>query len=219
MYFESLLNGGSYNLPTGWFSYKDIKAVLSAEDMKFLEAYSWYKNLEPLYVENTNDAFQGRLEDFEENKTITHTHNGIGVAENLGNNLQENWRSQLYKAFKENKFSLTMGFDKPIAETEFKKRHTIRVNVLLQDTAFPDDPEKLIEAYYYDIPDAFDTIYFDYNTGMNFIKIEQKNSEDIKFTYSVNLQNVKSSMNPHAFCLLEILLNESRQKLQKFSPK
>lgn len=219
MYFERFLNGLSYNIPTGWFSYKNINSVLSAEDMKFLEAYSWYKNLEPLYVEYSNDAFQVRLEDFEENKTITHTYNGIGVTENLGNNLQENWRSQLYKAFKENKFSLTMGFDKPIAETEFNKLHTIQEYVFVQDTAYPDDFEKLIEVYYNKIPTSFDSIYFVFNRDMHFMKIAQKNNEDIKFTYSVNLQNVKSSMNPHAFCLLEILLNESRQKLQKFSPK
>lgn len=216
MYFERLPNGQTYNIPTGWFSYKEVLSVLGSEDIKFLEAYTWHKQLEPFVADNSS-AYQTSLDELNESSTITYYRPNTG--EKLGTALQEHWRNQLYKGFRENKFKLTTGFNKPISETEFKKSHTIRHDILMQDTAYPDDPEKLIEAYYYDIPNAFDSVYFSNNENENFMQIEQKNPENVRYIYSVQLQDLKPLMNPQSYCLLEVLLNENKQKLQKFTPK
>jgi hypothetical protein len=216
MYFERFPNGQSYNIPTGWFSYKEVLSVLGSEDIKFLEAYTWHKQLEPFGADNSS-AYQSSLDELNESGTITYYRPNTG--EKLGTALQEHWRNQLYKGFRENKFKLTMGFNKPISETEFKKSHTIRHDILMQDTAYPDDPEKLIEAYYDDVPDAFDSVYFVNKGNENFMQIEQKNSENVKYIYNVRLQDIKTLMNPQSYSLLEVLLNDNKQKLQKFTPK
>lgn len=216
MYFEKFPNGQTYNIPLGWFSYKEVLSVLGSEDIKFLKAYTWHKQLEPFVADNSS-AYQYSLDELNESGTITYYRPNTG--EKLGTALQEQWRNQLYKGFRENKFNLTMGFNKPISETEFKKSHTIRHDILMQDTAFPDDPEKLIEAYYYDVPDAFDSVYFVNNENNCVMQIEQKNTENVKYTYSVQLQDLKPLMNPQSYTLLAVLLNENKQKLQKFSPK
>ena len=216
IYFERFLNGQTYNIPTGWFSYKEVLSVLGSEDIKFLEAYTWHKQLEPFVADNSS-AYQSSLDELNESGTITYYRPNTG--EKLGTALQENWRNQLYKGFRENKFKLTTGFNKPISETEFKKSHTIRIDVLMQDTAYPDDPEKLIEVYYFDTPSSFDTVYFVKNGNQSLMQIEQKNTENVKSQYSVPLLNIKALMNPQSYCLLETLLNENKQKSQKFNPK
>jgi len=216
MYVERFPNGQTYNIPTGWFSYKEVLSVLGSEDIKFLEAYTWHKQLEPFGADNSS-VYQSSLDELNESGTITYYRPNTG--EKLGTALQEHWRNQLYKGFRENKFKLTMGFNKPISETEFKKSHTIRHDILMQDTAYPDDPEKLIEAYYDDVPDAFDSVYFVNKGNENFMQIEQKNSENVKYIYTVRLQDIKTLMNPQSYTLPEVLLNDNKQKLQKFSPK
>ncbi|NBP05743.1 MAG: hypothetical protein EBV15_05940 [Bacteroidetes bacterium] len=212
MYFERLFNGLDYNIPTGWFSYKAIKSLLSNDDIKFIEAYIWH--LQALAEQNRSNIYPAKLETLSKNKILTYTQ--PNTADYLGSALLDYWRNQLFADFQQNKFSLLVDFNKSISELEFRKLHTIKINTLTQDTTYPDDPEKLIEVFYYDIPSAFDSIYFTDINNESYLKIHQKTEEPgIELQYKVPLTGIKPLIDSKAYTMLEILLNDYREKMQK----
>jgi len=216
MYFEKFLNGQKFNIPIAWFTYKDVRPLLSNDDIKFIEAYTWY--VQPLAEQNRSNIYQSKLERLAKNKMITYTQSNTG--EHLGTELLEHWRHQLYTDFQQNKFSLLIGLNKTISEPEFRNLHTIKINTLIQDTAYPDDPEKLLEVFYFDIPSAFDSIYFDNIDDKSYLYIHQKTDvQDIKHSYQVLLSDIKPLVEPQAYVLLETLLSDKRQKMHQLNTK
>jgi ribosomal protein S17E len=216
MYFEKFLNGQKFNIPIAWFTYKDVRPLLSNDDIKFIEAYTWY--VQPLAEQNRSNIYQSKLERLAKNKMITYTQSNTG--EHLGTELLEYWRHQLYTDFQQNKFSLLIGLNKTISEPEFRNLHTIKINTLIQDTAYPDDPEKLLEVFYFDIPSAFDSIYFDNIDDKSYLYIHQKTDvQDIKHSYQVLLSDIKPLVEPQAYVLLETLLSDKRQKMHQLNTK
>jgi ribosomal protein S17E len=216
MYFEKFLNGQKFNIPIAWFTYKDVRPLLSNDDIKFIEAYTWY--VQPLAEQNRSNIYQSKLERLAKNKMITYTQSNTG--EHLGTELLEYWRHQLYTDFQQNKFLLLIGLNKTISEPEFRNLHTIKINTLIQDTAYPDDPEKLLEVFYFDIPSAFDSIYFDNIDDKSYLYIHQKTDvQDIKHSYQVLLSDIKPLVEPQAYVLLETLLSDKRQKMHQLNTK
>jgi ribosomal protein S17E len=216
MYFEKFPNGQKFNIPIAWFTYKDVRPLLSNDDIKFIEAYTWY--VQPLAEQNRSNIYQSKLERLAKNKMITYTQSNTG--EHLGTELLEYWRHQLYTDFQQNKFSLLIGLNKTISEPEFRNLHTIKINTLIQDTAYPDDPEKLLEVFYFDIPSAFDSIYFDNIDDKSYLYIHQKTDvQDIKHSYQVLLSDIKPLVEPQAYVLLETLLSDKRQKMHQLNTK
>lgn len=212
MYFERLFNGLAYNIPTGWFSYKSIKPLLSNDDIKFIEAYLWH--LQALAEQNRSNVYPAKLETLSKNKILTYTQ--PNTADYLGSALLDYWRNQLFADFQQNKFSLLVDLNKSISEPEFRKLHTIKINTLTQDTTYPDDPEKLIEVFYYDIPSAFDSIYFTDINNKSYLNIHQKTEEPgIELQYKVPLTDIKPLIDSKAYTMLEILLNDRSEKMQK----
>jgi hypothetical protein len=190
--------------------------LLSNDDIKFIEAYTWY--VQPLAEQNRSNIYQSKLERLAKNKMITYTQSNTG--EHLGTELLEYWRHQLYTDFQQNKFSLLIGLNKTISEPEFRNLHTIKINTLIQDTAYPDDPEKLLEVFYFDIPSAFDSIYFDNIDDKSYLYIHQKTDvQDIKHSYQVLLSDIKPLVEPQAYVLLETLLSDKRQKMHQLNTK
>ncbi len=212
MYFERLLNGLAYNIPTGWFSYKSIKSLLSNDDIKFIEAYTWH--VQALAEQNRSNVYPAILETLSKNKILTYTQ--PNTADYLGSALLDYWRNQLFADFQQNKFLLLNGLNKPISEPDFKKLHTIKINTLMQDTAYPDDPEKLLEVFYYDVPSAFDSIYFSDINNKSYLNVHQKTDKSgITLKYQVPMSGITPLIDSNAYIMLEILLNDYRKKMQQ----
>lgn len=170
-----------YQLVAGYVKFTDLNKILSVDDIKFLQLYSWYNSIcEPNGVYD-GDNYEGvilTLNGNNKNNSTPSLKNMMG--ENLGKYISSSIKYKLFDLYRNKMFEIISG-DTTVSFSEFEipRSTMISSKVLKQgvdiDIVDPGDPDNYIDTFFIEKPREFDFLGFEKRNNQIYFEIFDKN--------------------------------------------
>ena len=168
-----------YQLVAGYVKFTDLNKILSVDDIKFLQLYSWYNSTgEPNGVYD-GDNYEGvilTLNGNNKNNSTPSLKNRMG--ENLGNYISSSIKYKLFDLYRNKMFEIISG-DTTVSFGEFEiPRSTMISSLVLKpgvDNFDPGDPDNYKDTLVIEKPREFDFLGFEKRNNQIYFEIFDKN--------------------------------------------
>lgn len=202
-----------YCTPLYFVKWEELSGKLSPEDADLLQTYAWWKSFELSYYFTdckapaegqkammVDPVHQGHL-------TLGLAHTGALIGEFITRDL----RNSSLQWCLTGKLPLTQT-DKVISMESFLSKHKRKIFAQMANPDNPDDPTDLIDTFYYEVPDAFDSIYFAQIENGFHIYFSQSYYSEIDgralgfVTYEISAEDLKKYVQPAEYRMVELLI-------------
>jgi hypothetical protein len=170
-----------YQLVAGYVKFTDLNKILSVDDIKFLQLYSWYNSTgEPNGVYH-GDNYEGvilTLNGNNKNNSSTSVKNRMG--ENLGKYISYSIKYKLFDLYRNKMFEIISG-DTTVSFSEFEIPRSTMMNTLVLKPGVdpnlidPEDPTNYIDTWFVIKPREFDFLGFEKRNNQIYFEIFDKN--------------------------------------------
>jgi hypothetical protein len=169
-----------YQVAAGYVKFTDLNKILSVDDIKFLQLYSWYNSTgSSKYVyKNDYEVVIWTLNGNNKNNFAPNYDNRIG--ENLGNYISSSIKYKLFDLYRNKMFEIISG-DTTVSYSEFEiPRSTMISSLVLKQGVDPNliDPTDLtnyIDTWVIQKPREFDFLGFEKRNNQIYFEIFDKN--------------------------------------------
>lgn len=207
-----------YCTPLYFVKWEELSGKLSPEDADLLQTYAWWKSFElSYYFTDCKAPAEGQKAMMVD--PVHQSHFTLGLAHTgtmLGEFITHDLRSSALQMCYNGQLPL-MGAGKVISMDSFLSKHKRIIFTKMTNPNNPDDPTDLIDTFFYEVPEAFDSINFANNkNGFNIYFYQNYYSSKDgrllgKTTYEISTEDLKKYIHQAEYHMLELLLAAKTQ--------
>ncbi|MBL7812817.1 MAG: hypothetical protein JNL57_11385 [Bacteroidetes bacterium] len=203
------IGGFGMNIPLLWVSASDLEKILSPAEWQFVQSFSWFRAFEPAVFYSGTKAAESMSVlwyDVANNHKVT-LGDTLAVSQ-LGQFLAGEFRYRLFNLFWAGQLKIFEN-GKAVGQDTFFMRHRVGIQTMISDWKFADNPDKLIDTVYYDLPRSFDSFSIAVTPAVAEIRFYQFRQHEAKkdpVMYTCPLNDARPWFNPAGWGIIEALL-------------